>query len=121
MFALAVLLPSMALARTQFLCDVDQVVREACCCPPKQASQPITTAPATAMRSECCKLEKHAGAAVPLATEAVGQPAPPLVAVSVVVAALVVPVRDGLVPVIPRAQAPPPERTLLSQHAALLL
>ena len=117
LLALAVFLPSLASARTMFRCDVDLIVRESCCCPPKKAKPPSVPT----MQRECCKLEKHSAAALPTATavraETVASPATTVIAIA---DAPALP-RDVTTVVVPRAQAPPRQRSLLAQHCALLV
>jgi hypothetical protein len=117
LLALVVFLPSMAFARAQFLCDVDLIVRDTCCCPPKKAKLP---AHAPAMRRECCKIEKHTAAAAPLATVGTSSTWMP-VAIVQATASMMPPIRHITFSVVPRAQAPPLERSLFSQHCALLV
>ncbi len=117
LLALAVFLPSAALARTQFVCGIDRVVRQACCCPPKKVPPPM----APAMKRECCTIEKHAPATPPPADAQSTQSDPTPLAVAVVVTAVTPAVRDVRIAIVPRAQAPPLERSLFSQHCALLV
>ena len=118
LLALAVLLPSTALARKQFLCDVDLLVRDSCCCPPKKHKQPASV---PSMQRECCKLVKHTATALPPAVARGHEPLPSPVAVTVTITRLIAPIREARVAITPRAQAPPPERSLLAQHCALLV
>ncbi|MGE5187272.1 MAG: hypothetical protein ACM31C_34730 [Acidobacteriota bacterium] len=115
--ALAVFLPSMAIARTQFACRADLLVRDACCCPPKKAKAPVQTT----MQRECCKVVKHTDATPPVATEDTAQAQLAPVAVAIAPAAVMPPVADARLAITPRAQAPPLARSLVSQHCALLV
>ncbi len=118
LIALAVFLPSLALARTQFLC-IDRVVRDTCCCPPhaNRAKAPMQTT----LQRGCCKVERHAAMHAPVSTEPAPSQTIGPVAVAVAITEVTGAARDARIAVIPRAQAPPPLPTLLSQHAALLL
>lgn len=116
--ALAVLVPAMANARTRFQCDVDLIVREHCCCPPKKVS-PLTSTPA--MRTECCKIERRAATVAPFATAVGVDPLPMPVATAVAITAVIPSWREVFRAITPRAQAPPPLRSLLSQYCALLV
>ncbi len=115
--ALAVFLPSMALARTQFLCGVDLLVRDACCCPPKRAKAPVQTT----MQRECCKVVKHSDATPPVASDDSAQTMFAPLPVAVAPAPVMPAVGDARLAIAPRAQAPPLARSLVSQHCALLV
>ena len=117
-FALAVFLPSMALARTQYLCDADLVIRTTCCCPPKKAKRPITV---PTIQRECCQVTEHVPVLPPAATAPDAPSIPMAVIVPVAIAPVMPPVVGARLAIRPRAQAPPLERSLFSQHAALLL
>lgn len=118
LLALTVCLPAAVLARTQFRCDVDLIVRDACCCPPKKAKPPVQT---PTMQRECCKLVRHSATTTPpVASERTDRPHP-AAAQLVAVLPLRAPAAAARVAITARAQAPPPPRTLLSQHCALLV
>ena len=118
LLALTVFLPSLASASTFFRCDVDLIVRESCCCPPKKAKRP---ADVPTMQRECCKFEKHTAAAPPTATAVRAQALTAPAATAVAIGDVMPPLREVANAIAPRAQAPPPERSLLAQHCALLV
>ena len=118
LLVLAAFLPSTALARTQFLCEVDLLVRDSCCCPPKKHKQPANV---PAMRRECCKLVKHTATTLPPAAARADTAGPVTIAATVVATMVMAPARDARLAIAPRAQAPPPERSLFAQHCALLV
>ena len=119
---LAVLLPSMAFARTGFLCNVDGELRAACCCPAlarQHAAPPVAQA---TLRASCCcqRLTAAAPSPAPATPEARHAPVPDLTAI-LAITPVVVP-RTRWVAIAPRATAPPaPERSLFARHCALLL
>jgi hypothetical protein len=123
LLVLAAFLPSSVLARSQFLCEIDLVTRDACCCPPSASKQLAGSplAPATPeMQRTCCKIVKQIAAGSPAATEHAPTPVAPI-AIALVVTPVIAPVHDARCAIVPRAQAPPPRSSLLSQHSALLL
>jgi hypothetical protein len=117
LLALAVFLPSLAQARARWMTDVDLLVREPCCCPPKKLQQPPAL---PTVQKLCCKFEKLSATALPLASESPDAPtiAPP--ATPIAITFVMPPQRDVAVAIVPRAQAPPTS-TLLSQARGLLL
>ena len=118
LLALAVLVPSAAYARTQFRCDIDRIVRDRCCCQPKKAG-PEGDAPI--MKRECCRVIRHSARLQPPATVASAQLVAARCAARVAIASVLPRARELRARIVPRAQAPPPERTLFSQHCALLV
>jgi hypothetical protein len=117
LLALAVFLPSLAQARARWMTDVDLYVRDECCCPPKKVEQPRTL---PTYQKACCKLEKRSATALPLASEGSAAPNVAIAATAVAVVPVTPPLRDVVVAIVPRAQAPP-LTTLLAQFRGLLL
>src|SRR5262249_14906861 len=97
---------------------VDQLVREACCCSPKKHKGPID---APIMQRECCKIVKHQATTPPVATEADAHTMFAPVGAPAVTAPVMPPLRVARIAMSWRAQAPPLEPSLLSQHCALLV
>jgi hypothetical protein len=118
LLALAVFLPSIAFARTQFVCDVDLVVRDSCCCPPKKAKPP---ADLPAMTRACCKIEKRAPVTAPIASAASTHSPWILVTTALETTTVMPPIPEPTSAIVARAQAPPPERSLFSQRCSLLV
>ena len=117
--ALTVLLPSLAQARARWLTDVDLYVRESCCCPPhvKKAQHPPRL---PTVQKVCCNVEKRSATSLPLASESPAPPAIAALAQPVSITPVLPPLRDVVVAIVPRAQAPP-ITTLLAQSRGLLL
>ena len=121
LLTLAVLLPSSAFARTNFLCSMDGKIRQACCCPSKQKKHEAP--PVSSIRANCCcSITTVAPVTTPPATnEAKAAPvSPPMVAIVATPPAMLSQI--ARVAVAPRSLAPPdPERSLFVRHCALLL
>jgi hypothetical protein len=120
LLTLAVLLPSSAFARTNFLCSMDGQVRSSCCCPAKTKKHEAP--PVSMIRAQCCcKITTVAATSQPPAThEAKAVPLPPVVAIITTVPSLASRVERATIA--PRALAPPdPDRSLFVRHCALLL
>jgi hypothetical protein len=122
--ALMVLLPSVAFARSEYLCRLDGQVRLACCCP---AKAPAHEAPGpTSVREACCRtVFEAAPSRVQLATEdsTAGSRSllPAFVAFGPAYAAEPT-TRVPVVAPLPRAMAPPDRgQDLFVRHCALLL
>ena len=116
--ALAVLLPSLAIARTSYLCEIDRRVRETCCCP-KAHAKDLT--PETSMSGACCRELVNQPAVAPPVDELRSARAElPAIAVTVV-SAPIVPVRGVHVSVVMRAQPPPDPEPLFARHCSFLL
>jgi hypothetical protein len=121
-FALMVLLPSVAFARSEYLCRFDGQVRSSCCCP-APAQNREAPAPAAVREASCCTVFEIAPSHAQPATEdhRGGSPLPALVARVSVHAAAAMTIAQLAAPR-PRAMAPPDRgRDLFVRHCALLL
>jgi hypothetical protein len=123
-FALMVLLPSVAFARSEYLCRLDGQVRSSCCCPTKVQKHEAPR-PASVREACCCTIVE--------ATPSRAQPATAGSANDLrshlVVLVADVPVHAALPPPViagsatwPHATAPPGHsRDLFARHCAFLL
>jgi hypothetical protein len=123
-FALTVLSPSVAFARSAYVCRFDGEQRSVCCCPAKAEVRDL--APPAAVRDACCctVIESAPSRAQP-ATEdsrAGSRLDPPaLVALPATQVPVIVPAASVVAP-LPRSTAPPDlGRGLFVRHCALLL
>jgi hypothetical protein len=124
MFALVVLLPSIAFARSEYLCRFDGQLRASCCCP-AQAKQHDAPRPAAIQDVCCCTVIEGAPSRAQPATADGGggsrSPLPVFIAPVAVADAVVA----GAVSVIAppsRSLAPPDcRRELFVRHCAFLL
>lgn len=117
LLALTVLLPSLAEARARWMTDVDLYVRDECCCPPKRTFRPPAL---PTLQKACCKLEKRTATALPLVSASPPPPAVAALATPIAIVPVMPPLRDVVIAIVPRAQAPPIS-TLLAQARGLLL
>jgi hypothetical protein len=122
-FALMVLLPSLAFARSEYLCRFDDQLRSSCCCPAR-AGRHEAPAPAAVREACCCTIFEGAPSHAQPATEdhrdGSRTPLPvviPAVAVSAAAAMTVVQV----VAPQPRSMAPPDRGHVFARHCARLL
>jgi len=119
---LAVLLPSAAFARTEYLCRMDGRIRSSCCCAGKTKPRTDDSNRSTTIRgAACCDVSTVA----PTRTVAIHQAdsvwsPPELVATAIDPAWPVA--STALAPVELRAlEPPPPKPDLFARHCALLL
>jgi hypothetical protein len=123
MFALMVLLPSVAFARSEYPCRFDGQLRSSCCCP-AQAKQHDAPRPAAIQDVCCCTVIEGAPSRAQPATadSGAGSRALPVFIAPVVVDHTGV---TGAVPVVAsrsRSVAPPDcRRELFVRHCAFLL
>lgn len=121
---LAVVLPSTAFARTEYLCSMDGKVRSSCCCPAKAEKTKRESAPVQTIRIACCcevstvELTKSPSVDGP---KAHAHAAPKLIAV--LVAPQLAVVSESFIPKIAEQALGPPTsaRSLFARHCALLL
>ena len=115
--ALAILVPSLAIARSSYLCEIDRQIRETCCCPKKQVKQP---SPVSTIRANCCKIVKPPATVPPVdETRGARAEAPPIaIALAPVPVIPVFTVRPSIVL---RAQPPPDSEPLFARHCSFLL
>jgi len=122
--ALMVLLPSVAFARSEYLCRFDGQVRLSCCCPAK-AQQHEAPGPTSVREASCCAVFEVAPSRAQPATEdnRAGSRShlPAFVACVSAYAAEPTTIVSRVAP-LPRAMAPPDHgRDLFVRHCALLL
>lgn len=121
---LAVMLPSAAFARTEYLCSVDRTVRSSCCCPPKATKEKRERSPISTMSGACCcdvsTIEPPTPPAIDTGSKANAVVAPPQMLVGLAPSA---PIPSVVVTSVPqRALAPPLiDRSLFARRCALLL
>lgn len=123
-----VLLPSVAFARSEYLCRFDGQARSSCCCPAKMQPHDARGAVAASMRqASCCTVTvfgeapARAQAAVDDCQTGSRSYAPPLVA-TVDAQPSVLAARVVAMTPLPRSTAPPDRgRDLFVRHCAFLL
>jgi hypothetical protein len=122
-FALMVMLPSVAFARSEYLCRFDGQVRSSCCCPAK-AQQADASQSASVREACCCTVFERAPSRARQATEGRAGSRVPL-PVFVASSFTHEPVREAsgaAVAPSPRSTAPPDRhRDLFVRHCAFLL
>jgi hypothetical protein len=120
-FALMVLAPSAAFARSEYLCRFDGQVRLACCCPAKAQAHDA----ASVREACCCTVSEGAPSRVQPATEDHGSGSrlhQPVVVAAAAAYASAVRVSVSTIAPLPRSTAPPDfHQALFVRHCALLL
>jgi hypothetical protein len=123
-FALMVLLPSVAFARSEYLCRFDGQVRSSCCCPTR--AQPHEAPRSTSLREACCcRVFEGAPSRAQPATEVNrgdSRSHLPAFVAAICAQVSVFSTSVSIVAPLPRSTAPPAFRKdLFVRHCALLL